>query len=66
MVLVVVGLVSECQQERSQLKNREKAMQKLRAKLYSNKLEEQTRKREMARKIQVMFTLISNDIMSGG
>ncbi|XP_078413610.1 peptide chain release factor 1-like, mitochondrial [Cetorhinus maximus] len=47
------GVVAECQQERSQLKNREKTMQMLRAKLYSMKLEEQTNKRHSARKIQV-------------
>uniref|UniRef100_UPI00398E541F peptide chain release factor 1-like, mitochondrial isoform X2 n=1 Tax=Pristiophorus japonicus TaxID=55135 RepID=UPI00398E541F len=48
-----LGVVAECQQERSQLKNREKTMQMLRAKLYSRKLEEQTSKRHSARKIQI-------------
>ncbi|XP_067901679.1 peptide chain release factor 1-like, mitochondrial [Heterodontus francisci] len=47
------GVVAECQQERSQLKNREKTMQMLRAKLYSMKLEEETTKRRSARKIQI-------------
>ncbi|XP_067844639.1 peptide chain release factor 1-like, mitochondrial isoform X1 [Heptranchias perlo] len=50
---IPTGVVAECQQERSQLKNREKTMQMLRAKLYSMKLEEQTNKRHSARKIQI-------------
>lgn len=49
----VSGVVAECQQERSQLKNKEKAMKALRAKLYSMKLEEETSKRYNQRKIQV-------------
>ncbi|KAG8510718.1 Peptide chain release factor 1-like, mitochondrial, partial [Galemys pyrenaicus] len=47
------GVVSECQQERSQLRNREMALKKLRAKLYSMHLEEETSKRYNARKIQI-------------
>lgn len=47
------GVVAECQQERSQLKNKEKAMKALRAKLYSMKLEEETSKRYNQRKVQV-------------
>uniref|UniRef100_A0A0E9QH69 Prokaryotic-type class I peptide chain release factors domain-containing protein n=1 Tax=Anguilla anguilla TaxID=7936 RepID=A0A0E9QH69_ANGAN len=53
MVHIPPGVVSECQQERSQLRNREKAMQILRAKLYSLKLEDETSKRYQARKIQI-------------
>lgn len=51
--LCLSGVVAECQQERSQLKNKEKAMKALRAKLYSMKLEEETSKRYNQRKIQV-------------
>ncbi|XP_004856916.1 peptide chain release factor 1-like, mitochondrial isoform X1 [Heterocephalus glaber] len=53
IVHLPTGVVSECQQERSQLKNRETAMKKLRAKLYSMHLEEETSKRYNARMIQV-------------
>lgn len=53
IVHLPTGIVSECQQERSQLKNREMAMKKLCAKLYSMHLEEETSKRYNARKIQV-------------
>ncbi|TKC50859.1 hypothetical protein EI555_019269 [Monodon monoceros] len=53
IVHLPTGVVSECQQERSQLKNREMAMKKLRAKLYSLRVEEETSKRYNARKIQI-------------
>uniref|UniRef100_A0A1A8J2E0 Peptide chain release factor 1-like, mitochondrial n=1 Tax=Nothobranchius kuhntae TaxID=321403 RepID=A0A1A8J2E0_NOTKU len=53
IVHLPTGVVAECQQERSQLKNREKAMTALRAKLYSMKLEEETSKRYNQRKVQI-------------
>ncbi|XP_035610454.1 peptide chain release factor 1-like, mitochondrial isoform X1 [Oncorhynchus keta] len=53
IVHLPTGVVSECQQERSQLKNKEKAMKVLRAKLYSMRLEEETSKRYTARKVQI-------------
>ncbi|KAB0372328.1 hypothetical protein FD755_016120 [Muntiacus reevesi] len=43
------GIVSKCQQERSQLKNKEMAMRQLCAKLYSLQLEEETRRSEKIR-----------------
>lgn len=59
-VCLCLGVVAECQQERSQLKNKEKAMKALRAKLYSMKLEEETSKRYNQRKIQVRSATCSN------
>ncbi|MED6260291.1 Peptide chain release factor 1-like, mitochondrial [Ataeniobius toweri] len=53
IVHLPTGVVAECQQERSQLKNREKAMKALRAKLYSMKLEEENSKRYNQRKVQI-------------
>lgn len=53
IVHLPTGVVAECQQERSQLMNREKAMRTLRAKLYSMKQEEETSKRYNQRKIQI-------------
>ncbi|XP_061646393.1 peptide chain release factor 1-like, mitochondrial isoform X2 [Phyllopteryx taeniolatus] len=53
IVHLPTGVVAECQQERSQLKNKEKAMKALRAKLYSLKLEEETSKRYNQRKVQI-------------
>ncbi len=55
LCVCLLGVVAECQQERSQLKNKEKAMKALRAKLYSMKLEEETSKRYNQRKIQVRY-----------
>lgn len=47
------GTVAECQQERSQIKNKDTAMKLLRAKLYSARLEEETSRRYQARKLQI-------------
>jgi peptide chain release factor 1 len=47
------GLVVKCQQEKSQLKNRNMAMRMLRAKLYEMELEKQRSARDAARKSQV-------------
>jgi len=47
------GLVVTCQDERSQIKNRAKAMKVLRARLYDLKLQEQQQRQAAARKSQV-------------
>ncbi len=47
------GLVVTCQKERSQLKNKERAMSVLRSRLYELKIEEEAKKRGDARKNQI-------------
>ncbi|NXF93054.1 RF1ML factor, partial [Eubucco bourcierii] len=53
IVHIPTGIVSECQQERSQIRNKEKAMNMLYAKLYNAKLEEESKMINSVRKIQI-------------
>ena len=53
IVHVPTGLTVQCQDSRSQIKNREKALKVLRSRLYELELETQERERAMERKSQV-------------